>query len=88
LGRPPAELVEIRGSVPDFPIELGYLWDWFVSLTYTRQAGFGASPITEQEIHAYCCNRGLRMSRFELEAIRELDRIALTEFKKEGKDGR
>ena len=85
LGRPPAELVEILETIPEFPIEVGYVWDWFVSLTYTRQAGFGASPITEQEIDAFCRNRRLRMSVIEIEAVRELDRIHLNEAHKDSK---
>jgi hypothetical protein len=61
------------------------LWDWFITLNNTRQVGFGASPITEQEIQAFCNNRRLRMSLFEIDAIHALDRIALAETNKETK---
>jgi hypothetical protein len=43
----------------------------------------GISPISEQEIHAFCVNRSMRMAVFEVEAIRQLDRVALTEINKE-----
>jgi hypothetical protein len=78
-GSPPAELVEIQNSVPPFP----YLWDWFVSLANSRQSGLAANPITEQEIRAFCENRSMRMCVFEIEAIKRLDRISLTDFSKE-----
>lgn len=84
-GYAPEQLIELRG-LPDFPEMFGYLWDWFISLSHTRQPGFGAAPITEQEIHAFCCNRGMHMSLFELDAIRALDRIALTDYSKEPED--
>jgi hypothetical protein len=82
-GRPPAELVDIRATIPEFPDAFGYVWDWFISLHNTRQIGMAACPITELEIDAFCRNRGMRMSLFELEAIRTLDRLALTDYSKE-----
>jgi hypothetical protein len=89
IGRPPAELVEIRASIPDFPIELGYLWDWFMTLSRTRQQSMtGHCAISELEIDAFCRNRGMRMSLFELEAIRALDDLALTDYSKEKQNGR
>jgi hypothetical protein len=82
-GRPPAELLDIRASIPEFPVTFGYVWDWFMSLHNTRQIGMAVCPITEQEIRAFCLNRSMRMSLFELEAIRTLDRFALTDYSKE-----
>ena len=43
----------------------------------------GISAITEQEIQAFCANRGMRMTVFEVEAIRQLDRVAINELNKE-----
>jgi hypothetical protein len=68
---------------PEFPDCLDYLWDWFISLNNTRQVSMGVSPISEQEIHAFCVNRSMRMAVFEVEAIRQLDRVALTEINKD-----
>lgn len=86
-GHPPAELVEIESSVPDSPVFLYDLWEWFLTLNNTRARGFGASPITEQEIQAFCHNRGMRLSLFEIDAIRTLDRIAMIDYSKEPDDG-
>lgn len=66
---------------------MGYLWDWFLTLNQSRQVGMAACPISEQEIRAFCINRGMRMSLFELDAIRELDRLALKDYSKETENG-
>lgn len=82
-GKRPDQLVRLLDNMPEFPDMLGYIWEWFVSLSQTRQRGLASSPITEQEINAFCRNRGMRMGTFELEAIRRLDGIAMTDLSKE-----
>jgi hypothetical protein len=82
-GKRPDQLVQLLDNLPDFPDALGYLWEWFLLLSRTRQQGMGPSPITEHEINAFCRNRGLRMSLFELDAIRLLDSIAMSDLSKD-----
>lgn len=54
-----------------------------MALSRSRQSGMAANPISEQEILAFCINRNLRLSAFELDALRYLDSIALTDFTKD-----
>ncbi|HEX5539896.1 MAG TPA: hypothetical protein VFX01_08935 [Methylophilaceae bacterium] len=57
------------------------MWEWFIKLNNTRSSGMGISGISYQEIKAFCELHGIRMSLFELNAINQLDRIALTATK-------
>jgi hypothetical protein len=74
-GRMPAE-----GLNPvDDPDLLWDLWQHFLRLGASRTAGaMTANPISELEIWAFCRLRGLHLERWELDAIRRLDAIALS----------
>jgi hypothetical protein len=67
---------------------MGDLWETFITLNQTRPASMAVSAITEQEIRAYCLNRGIALSIFELDAIHMLDGIAMTDFTKDDKNER
>lgn len=82
-GNRPAQLSELLDGIPEFPDAIGYLWDIFMQLAQTKQSGMGPSPITESEISAFSRNRGMRLSLFELEAIRHLDAIAISDLSKD-----
>lgn len=66
---------------PEFPMMFAYLWDWFLRLNRSRQSGMGISGISNQEIKAFCELRNIRMSVFELDAIEQLDEIAMNSTK-------
>ncbi len=61
----------------DPPDYLWDLWQHFLCLNANRPPGMGPGPILESEIRAYCLNRDLRFERWELDALRALDAIAL-----------
>jgi hypothetical protein len=62
---------------PEFPYALEYLWHHFSNLTNSRQTGMGMNPITYVEIDAYCRLMKVRLSAFDVSAIKRLDVIAL-----------
>jgi hypothetical protein len=64
--------------MPDFPESLQYIWEWFIKLNNTRQSGMAASPITYQEILAFCTLYEIKMCQWELDLIKLLDRVALS----------
>lgn len=70
----------MTGKMPDeginpapYPDTLHELWCAFKVLHAGRVGEMGLSPIKESEIRAYCLNRGVRFSGWELDAIRALD---------------
>jgi hypothetical protein len=64
----------------EFPDAMYELWNWFLALHCARPPGMGFTPILETEIRAFCLNRGIRMSLWEIDAIRALDRVAMDSF--------
>lgn len=61
-----------------FPEAVGHVWEWFLHLNASRQAGMGGPmPVTYTEIAAFFNLEGVELSGWELQAIRWLDRIAL-----------
>jgi hypothetical protein len=65
------------------PDSLYYVWDWFIKLHNTRQSGMAASPINYQEILAFCVLYQIKMQEWELDLLKLLDRVALTESQKD-----
>jgi len=76
-GRMPAEGIN-PGEIPDLLVDL---WNHFLRLNATRNVGMGTCPITELEIFAFCANRRMRLSTWEIDVIRRLDDIALSSTK-------
>lgn len=71
--RRPAEL---DNPHPLSPL-VAHLWLRFCELAGARQGGFGPQPILWQEIESYARQMGLAMQRWELRALRALDRLAM-----------
>ncbi len=71
---------------PEFPDELGYLWQHFVALNNTRQAGMSINPITYIEIDAYCRLTQTHLSLFDVTAIKRLDIVAMNVINEPVKD--
>lgn len=72
------ELTGITTSVmkgaPDYPLQVRYLWNWFVELSKGRSAGpMAANAINWSDMSAYFSLIGVRPMRWELNALRALD---------------
>jgi hypothetical protein len=72
----------LRGPGVDYFEEDGakfaHVMGYFSELSCCRPVGMaGALPITHQEILAWCALTGIRLTRLELEVLRELDRLFL-----------
>lgn len=59
----------------EFPTLVADVWEWFQSLSGTRQSGMAANPISEQEIHFFFKNRKIDYEIWQIEAIRLLDGV-------------
>jgi hypothetical protein len=57
----------------ELPALCRHVWEWFAELSRTRQAGFGASPISYAEIAAWARLTGVKPAAWEVKAIRALD---------------
>jgi hypothetical protein len=69
-GRTPLEL-----EGPGFPLELSYVWAWFIELDEARGVSFaGASPISFTEMQAWAALTGRVLLPNEVRLIRRLDR--------------
>ena len=75
-----AGIPESDWGLPDFPILLFDLWEWFLLLHADRCGGTGG-PITHVSMDAFCRLRGVRLSKWEMDAVLKLDSIALEHFK-------
>jgi len=53
---------------------LAYVWRWFETLIDCREAGFGAGPLTYQEIEAWSRLSRVDVSAAEADLLRRLDR--------------
>lgn len=63
---------ELEG--PALPAELGYLWDWFLSLHIARRYNeAGPQPIGYAEIDAWARLTRTPIAPWEVEALRSLD---------------
>lgn len=59
------------------------IWEHYINLANSRQSGMGMNPISYLEIEAYEKLMQVKLSIFEVKAIKKLDIIALTESNKE-----
>ena len=61
---------------PTFPEDLLYLWEWFIDLGNARPQGYaGPAPISFSEIKAWSELMGIKLSGWEVEALKDLDII-------------
>ena len=64
----------------DWPVDvlnepaLFYVWRWFETLIDCREAGFGAGPLTYQEIDAWSRLSRVDVSAAEADILRRIDR--------------
>ena len=49
------------------------MWEWFIFLDSTRQAGMDRQRISEVEVGAFFRNRGIKPELWQLDLIRKLD---------------
>jgi hypothetical protein len=69
-GVPPLRLVD----APRLPHAGEYIWHWFLSLHAGRgSGGFGPNPINITEIKAWSEIEGVRLTWWELKALRGMD---------------
>jgi len=67
----------------DIPAAIIYLWQWFCELSGGRgYADFGALPLTYSEIQAWAQLTRMDPMAWEVEALKALDRVYLTEVNK------
>lgn len=63
----------------EFPESMNQVWIWFLSLSAKRPpAVSGISPIPESEIGWFFYNRGLEPEVWVLDAINDLDAVAIS----------
>jgi hypothetical protein len=65
------------------PACLDYLWQWFCELSNSRQyTDFGPLALSYQEIQAWANLTGKDPAAWEVEAIKQIDRLFLNEATK------
>jgi len=58
------------------PVEVKYLWEWFVQLSAKRTSnGFGSNRISDVEIMAWSNLRQIKLTPFDMQAIDAMDNI-------------
>jgi hypothetical protein len=67
----------------ELPKSMRECWQWFLSLNNTRPSGFGASPITYQEIWCYFNLQGIEPEQWEIDIIKMFDNIAMSFARKQ-----
>ena len=72
-GKMPAEGV----NQTEFPDVLYDLWRCFLNLNAARGGGMGPSPISYLELHAYSQLHRIRFEAWEMDALRQLDNVAM-----------
>lgn len=66
------------------PVELEYIWEWFLALSRKRQNGMGANPIASTEVLAWAARQRIDIDPFENTVLDRLDELYLThQYKKE-----
>jgi hypothetical protein len=60
-------------TLPDFPVELEYLFDWFNRISKRRRVGMESNRINFTEIQAFANLNQLRMKVWEVQTIERLD---------------
>jgi hypothetical protein len=58
------------------------LWKAYAQIGRSRPAGFGAAPISQQEIEAWQRNYGVRLTPWELDTLIEIDNAFMGVLKK------
>lgn len=77
-----AGLPEDKWGIPEMPVLLAHVWEWFCDLSAQRGTGVnGADPISWTEMQAYFSMRGEVPSQIDLKAIQQLDSIMLSDDK-------
>lgn len=68
-------LARRRLAGPDLPVELSYIWRWFLELHSARQLlpSGGVQPIGWDAMDAWTRLTGARPSPWEIELLREID---------------
>lgn len=67
----------------ELPYALDYLWMWFCELSGCRQySEIGALPLTYQEIQAWATLTKTEPAAWEIEVIKKLDTLYITEMAK------
>lgn len=69
--------IELDNPPPS--IVVGYLLDYFFELSQARQMGMAVNPLSYADIDAWCRLTHTRLSQWELNVIKQLDLIWLTE---------
>lgn len=74
----------------DCPIEVEYIWEWFLELDSIRNNSFSIGPITHQEIESWDRLNKLDIQPFEVRALRAVDKAYLihNNSQKKEKDGK
>jgi len=55
------------------PVDVQYLWDWFMDLNNARQSGFGISPISYMELQAWAHMTGVQPTIWEVQVLKRID---------------
>lgn len=76
-------------NAPELPLSCLQVWNFFTQLNATRtSAGFGANPIQYSEILAFFTLEGYDPEAWEIDLIRKLDIVALTQMNKKPKESK
>ncbi len=76
MARQGIAVLELDG--PECPLELAYLFGWFLELAATRgSSGFAPAPISFGEIDAWARLMRIRPSPDEVGVLRRLDQVFL-----------
>ena len=72
-GKRPAEL-----DVADLPVEVAYIWEYFVRLNTKRtNGGMAPNPISDEQVLAWQTRHRIRLDPFESGCIDALDQVYL-----------
>lgn len=74
-------------DVPDLPVELQYIWDYFQAMNRKRTVGLNAeNPLSDLEIMAWQQRNKITFTQFENDCIDALDQAYLDRGKKQKSD--
>lgn len=63
--------------MPEFPDELGYVWEWFRKLAARRQSGMAPNPLRYQDVEAFERRTLVRLTAWETDLLIRLDDAVL-----------
>lgn len=78
LGKKKAEAVQSIILGPDFPIELTYLWSWFLELAAGIDAGLGAPVVTWRDVAAWASLMRISLEPWESRALVDLGQLRVS----------